>query len=299
MPPEPVSFDGQVIIVTGAGKGLGRAYARYLAANGARVVVNNRSHPGEEQASADRVVAQIREAGGEAVADHSEITAAEAGERLLALALDTWGRLDAHIANAGVSEGRSFHKQSPEEFRQNLEVNLYGTVNVLHPLYAHLYEQRRGAILLSTSVAGLYGEHGLPAYSTSKAALLGLTYALAHEGAARGLRVNAIAPYAATQMTAEHLPAALRERMSPEHVAPVAAWLVSDACAMNGEIVISGGGKVARARMMETEGCRLEGTDAEAAGTALAELAERPFDTHAPAAVEHFRRFVADLQPRD
>lgn len=295
MPPEPVTFEGHVVVVTGAGKGLGRAYARYLAANGARVVVNNRSHAGEETASADRVVAEIRDAGGEAVADYSEITAAGSGERLLALALDTWGRLDAHIANAGVSEGRSFHKQSPEEFRQNFEVNLYGTVNVLHPLYRHLYRQGGGAVLLSTSVAGLYGEHGLPAYSASKAALIGLTHALAHEGAGHGVRVNAIAPYAATQMTEAHLPESLRRRMSPDKVAPVAAWLVSDACPMNGEIVISGGGRIARARMMETAGRSMAGEGAAAAGAALSALGDAPFDEHAPAAVEHFRRFVAGV----
>ncbi len=299
MPHDGVAFDGRVIVVTGAGKGLGRAYARYLAANGARVVVNNRSHRGEETASADRVVAEIRAAGGEAVADYSDITADGAGERLLALALDTWGRLDAHIANAGVSEGRSFHKQSAEEFRRNFEVNLHGTVNVLHPLYRHLYEEGHGAILLSTSVAGIYGEHGLPAYSASKAALIGLTYALAHEGAAHGLRVNAIAPYAATQMTGEHLPAALQERMAPDHVAPVAAWLVSDACSLNGQIVISGGGKLALARMMETDGRRMDASGTDAAGAALEQIARLPFDRHAPAAVEHFRRFVADLLPQD
>jgi len=293
MPPEAVSFEGRVVVITGAGKGLGRAYARYLAGQGARVVVNNRSHAGEEQASADRVVEEIRQAGGEAVADYSEITAAGAGDRLLELALDTWGRLDAHIANAGVSEGRSFHKQSIEEFRQNFEVNLFGTVNVLHPVFRHFYEQRGGAVLLSTSVAGLYGEHGLPAYSSSKAALLGLTYALAHEGAGRGVRVNAIAPYAATQMTEAHLPEALRERMSPDYVAPVAAWLVSEVCGMNGEIVISGAGKVARAHMQETDGRWLESADAGQAGAALEELAGLPCDRSAPAAVEHFRRFVA------
>ncbi|NBC23638.1 MAG: SDR family NAD(P)-dependent oxidoreductase [Gammaproteobacteria bacterium] len=287
------------MIITGAGKGLGRAYARYLAARGVRVVVNNRSHPGEERASADRVADDIRAAGGEAVADYSEITDAGAGERLLRRALDTWGRVDAHIANAGVSEGRSFHKQSVDEFRRNFEVNLFGTVNVLHPLFRHLYEQREGAVLLSTSVAGLYGEHGLPAYSSSKAALLGLTYALAHEGSGRGVRVNAIAPYAATQMTEAHLPETLRERMAPDYVAPVAAWLVDERCTLNGEIVISGAGRIARARMHETEGCRVEGTEPEAAGAALESLCGLPFDRTAPAAVEHFRRFVAGAPVTD
>lgn len=299
MPPERADVEGRVVLITGAGKGLGRAYAHYLAARGARVIVNNRSHAGEAQASADRVVREIRDAGGEAVADHSEITLHGVGERLLELALDTWGRLDVHIANAGVSEGRSFHKQTQDEFRQNFEVNLFGTVNVLHPVFRHLYEQGAGAILLSTSVAGLYGEHGLPAYSSSKAALLGLMQALALEGAGHGLRVNAIAPYAATPMTEAHLSETLRERMSADRVAPVVAWLVSDACTLNGEIVISGAGRIARAHMMETQALSMLSRDIDEAGGILTRLGAAPFDRTAATAVQHFRSFIADAPDQD
>ncbi len=292
----PRETDSPVVLITGAGKGLGRAYAHYLAARGARVVVNNRSHAGEARASADRVVAEIREAGGEAVADYSEITEAGTGERMLELALDTWGRLDAHIANAGVSEGRSFHKQTPEEFRRNFEVNLHGTVNVLFPVFRHLYEQGRGAVLLSTSVAGLYGEHGLPAYSASKAALIGLMRALAMEGAGKGIRVNAIAPYAATQMTAEHLPPGLADAMTPDRVAPVAAWLVGGDCTLNGEIVIAGAGRIARARMMATAPLEMSSEDAAEAGALCVRLDDAPFDSYtADGAVRHFQQFIKGI----
>ena len=119
------------------------------------------------------------------------------------------------MANAGVSEGRSFHKQRMEDFRRVVEINLMGTANVLHPVFRHMYRQGRGSIVVSTSVAGLYGEHGLPAYSASKAALLGLMYSLSQEGAAHGLRINALAPFAATPMTEANLPPALADHLHP------------------------------------------------------------------------------------
>jgi NAD(P)-dependent dehydrogenase (short-subunit alcohol dehydrogenase family) len=297
----PGGFESRVAIVTGAGKGLGRAYALLLARQGARVVVNNRRHGSDAQASADRTVEDIRAAGGTAVADYNDVVSPGAGEALLGTALTAFGRLDIVIANAGVSEGRSFHKQSMDEFRHTFEVNLFGTAAVLQPAYSHLYEQRSGRVLLSTSVAGLYGEHGLPAYSASKAAVLGLMYALSQEGAARGVRVNAIAPYAATQMTAAHMPPELTGKLRPEDVAPVAAWLVSDDCALNGEIVITGGGRIARARMMETEGLTLDRRADGGAPVMSAEhwsaLAARPLDRSYAGAVAEFRAFASTLAP--
>jgi NAD(P)-dependent dehydrogenase (short-subunit alcohol dehydrogenase family) len=298
---DPVAgeFDGKVALVTGAGKGLGRAYARLLARLGAGVVVNNRRHGFDEPASADRTVAEIETAGGVAVAEYSDITTRGAGEALLETALAAFGRLDIVIANAGVSEGRSFHKQSMKEFRDTVETNLFGTAAVLHPAFRHFYEQRAGCLLLSTSVAGLYGEHGLPAYSASKAALLGLMYSLSQEGAPRGIRVNALAPYAATQMTAAHLKGELERRLRPDHVAPVAAWLVSDLCDISGEILIAGGGKVTRAHMMEAAGKLLE-RSAEDGIFAMTsrdwdELASQPLDRSYSGAIAQFRRFIANL----
>jgi NAD(P)-dependent dehydrogenase (short-subunit alcohol dehydrogenase family) len=248
VPDGQATLAGKVAIVTGAGKGLGRAYALDLAQRGARVVVNNRRHSGDTEHSADAVVREICARGGSAVADYSDAADPRCGEHLLATALQHYGRLDIVIANAGVSEASSFHKQSLDEFRRIIEINLMGTACLLHPTFRHLYQQRGGAIVVSSSAAGLHGEHGLPAYSASKAGVIGLCRALALEGAAHGVRINTIAPFAHTAMTRSSLPADMARRLPPEAVAPVVAWLASDDCALNGEVVVAGGGRVARAR---------------------------------------------------
>ena len=147
------------------------------------------------------MVSEIAQAGGTAVAEYSSVEDPDAGRRMLERSLESYGRLDAVIANAGVSEGCSFHKQKLDDFERVMDINLMGTVNILHPSFCHMYEQRHGSMLVSSSVAGLYGEFGLPSYSASKAALLGLMYSLSTEGASHGLRINALAPFGATNMT--------------------------------------------------------------------------------------------------
>jgi len=241
------AFEGKVVAITGAGKGLGRAYALHFAALGASVVVNNRRHAGEVESSADRVVGEIASAGGKAVANYSAVEHPEAGGSLLAAALENFGRFDCLIANAGITEGKSFRKQSLQELREVLEVNLMGTINVVHPAFCHLCEQKSGSVVVSTSSAGLFGEFGLPAYSTSKAGLIGLMRSLSLEAAPKNVQVNAIAPYAATQMTEDHLSTEIGAAMDPQRVAPVVEWLASGA--VSGEVLLAGGGKVARARM--------------------------------------------------
>jgi len=292
-------FENKVIIITGAGKGLGRAYALYLANLGARIVVNNRRHPGEEVSSADEVVAKIRAQGGTAIAEYSDVEDPDAGSRLLEVSLQTFGHLDALVANAGISEGRSFHKQNLEDFRRVCEINLMGTVNVLHPAFRHMYKQGRGSLVISSSVAGLYGEHGLPAYSSSKAALLGLMYSLSHEGRSHGLRINAIAPFAATQMTEKDLTPALRDQMQAGRVAPVLAWLISDDCSLNGETVIAGGGKMARARIMESVAIDLpprDEYDPDMMQHLWRQLITQPLDQAYSSALEQFGAFFIDAK---
>ncbi|MFO7551933.1 MAG: SDR family NAD(P)-dependent oxidoreductase [Haliea sp.] len=283
---------GKVAIVTGAGKGLGRAYAHELAARGARVVINNRAHATDSVRSADAVASEIAAAGGAAVADYSDAADPTCGEQLLAAALEHFGRLDIVIANAGVSEATSFHKQTLQEFRRIVEINLMGTAHLLHPTFAHLYRQRSGAIVVSSSAAGLYGEHGLPAYSASKAGIIGLCHALALEGAPHDVRVNTIAPFATTAMTRESLPPALLERLNPAAVAPVVAWLVSDSCSLNGETLVAGGGNIARARPLLSSPAATGGTPADitAAWSGL-----RPPDRDFPSAVAMFMSFSGSL----
>jgi NAD(P)-dependent dehydrogenase (short-subunit alcohol dehydrogenase family) len=292
----PLPLENRTVIITGAGKGLGRAYALHLAALGAGVVVNNRRHAGEAASSAERVVDEIRTRGGAAVAEHSSVEQPGSGAAMLQAALDHFGRLDAVVANAGVSEGRSFHKQDDlAAFQRVIAINLMGTVQAIHPAFRHLYAQGRGSVVLSTSVGGLYGEHGLPAYSASKAALIGLAHALAHEAAPHGVRVNALAPYAATQMTENGMSPALRERLGPERVAPVLAWLVSDACPLNNELLIVGGGRMTRARVAEAAPIDLPDDTNGVDGALPAlwdELERRPTDRYFHGALEQFAAFI-------
>lgn len=286
-------LQAQTFIITGAGKGLGRGYALHLAALGANVVVNNRSHAGEARSSAERVVAEITAAGGKAVAEHSDAEDPNSGENLLATALDTFGDLDGLVANAGVAEGTSFHKQSLAELRRTVEINLMGTMNVVHAVYQHLYQQSLGSIVVSTSVAGLYGEHGLSAYSVSKAGLLGLMYALSKEGVRHQVRVNALAPYGATQMTEEHLTDELKERMRPERVAPVVAWLMNPACSVSGEIIIAGGGLMGTARVREPVPVGIaDDADFAAVDQAWRKLSGLPLDIAYRGALQHSGGFL-------
>jgi NAD(P)-dependent dehydrogenase (short-subunit alcohol dehydrogenase family) len=287
------AFEDKVVVITGAGKGLGRAYALHFATLGASIVVNNRRHEGEAESSADRVVDEIAAAGGKAVANYSAVEDPEAGNSLLFSALQNFGRLDCLIANAGVTEGRSFRKQTLEQFRDVLEINLMGTVNVVHPIFRHLCEHGGGNIIFSTSSAGLFGEFGLPAYSASKAALVGLMRSLSLEGAPKNVQVNAIAPYAATQMTEAHLPDELAIRLDPGEVATVVAWLASNA--VSGEVLIAGGGGVARARMKTSPAVPVPAMNSSDWQT----LQSSKLDLESDSAGKHFEEFVASLRLRD
>jgi len=288
-------FTGRVAIVTGAGKGLGRAYAHFLAERGASLLINNRRHAGEQGgSSADRVVEEIVRAGGSAVADYGDATDVAAGERMVAAALARFGRLDILIANAGVEESVAFRNQGLEDFRRVMEVNFFGTLAVSHAAFRAMYAAGYGRILLTTSTAGLYGGLHLPAYSASKAAVIGLMRVLSLEGTRGGVLANAIAPYATTQMTKALTPAELHAPLNPEKVAPVAAWLVSEGLRRSGEVIVAGGGALRITRVMESDSALLagEGTSVE---ESLASLdAAGKFRPMASAQAE-FADFVAAL----
>jgi NAD(P)-dependent dehydrogenase (short-subunit alcohol dehydrogenase family) len=253
-----IRFDDTVAIVTGAGKGLGRAYAQLLAARGARVVVNNRRRSQDEPSSADEVVQAIRQAGGQAIANYESVEDPTAGERIVQQALDTWGRIDVLVNNAGVDQRSTFHKVSVEQFRQIFDINFYGSLYVTHAAYARMRAAGYGRIVVSTSVAGLYGLHGLTAYSASKAALIGFMRTLAAEGKSHNVLTNAIAPYAATPMTARqgNMPEEFMQTMSPEFVAPMVTLLVSEQTNLNGQVIIAGRGAFRRAANVEGHGLR-------------------------------------------
>lgn len=282
----------RVVIISGAGKGLGRAYAHYLAARNIAVIVNNRRHAGDAEPSADAVVREIRSAGGEAVAHYGAAEDPQTGESLLALALDCYGRLDAVIANAGVSEGATFCKQTPETIEQNITVNLLGTAYLLLPTFRHLYRQSSGHILVSTSAAGLFGEHGLPAYSASKAGLIGLMRSLAQEGHSHRVFVNAIAPFARTQMTEDTLTAASIPGLDPVEVAPIAARLIAPDNEISGEVIIAAAGKIARAAMMCGDANTVGGSTDDQLAEALGSLVTSPPEHEHSGAVAMFKAFV-------
>jgi NAD(P)-dependent dehydrogenase (short-subunit alcohol dehydrogenase family) len=253
-----IRFDDRVAIVTGAGKGLGRAYAMLLAARGARVVVNNRRRSKDEPSSADEVVQAIRQAGGQAIANYDSVEDPRTGERIVQQALDAWGRIDVLVNNAGVDQRSTFHKVSVEQFRQIFDINFYGSLYVTHAAYARMRAAGYGRIVVSTSVAGLYGLHGLTAYSASKAALIGFMRTLAAEGKSHDVLTNAIAPYAATPMTARqgNMPEEFLRTMSPEFVAPMVTLMVSEQTSLNGQVIIAGRGAFRRAANVEGRGVR-------------------------------------------
>lgn len=248
------ALQDQVIIVTGAGRGLGRAYALDLARRGARIIVNTRPRAATAAGSAEAVVDEIHALGGQAIAVPLAVEEADSGERLLNAALDAFGRLDGLLNNAGAPEARTLHKQTAEAFRQVFEINFFGALTPTLPIYRHLRAQGSGRILMSTSAAGLHGVHGMAAYSSSKAALIGLARVIALEGAERGVACNAIAPYAATGMTADYLDEINTIRMGPDRVAPVASWLMSPACPLNGQTLVAGAGAVRPAARIEGPG---------------------------------------------
>jgi len=233
-------FDGRVAVVTGAGDGLGRAHARLLAARGARVVVNDVAPD-----RADAVVAGVRAAGGQAVADGHTVATVEGGAAVVETALGAFGRIDIVVNNAGVLVDRAFHHLTPQMVDDVLDVHLRGAFNVTRPAWPHLREQGYGRVVLTTSSAGLLGHFGQANYATAKAGVVGLARALAVEGARHDIKVNAVAPLARTSMT-EAVLGPLGARLDPELVAPVVAWLCHQDCPLTGEIVSAAGGRVAR-----------------------------------------------------
>jgi NAD(P)-dependent dehydrogenase (short-subunit alcohol dehydrogenase family) len=246
----------RVAIVTGAGTGLGRAYALRLAADGLRVVVNNRRREVDEsgRGSADRVVEEIRGAGGTAMANHDDVCSDGAGARMVGQALENWGRLDVLVNNAGVEQHAAFHRITLEDFHRIVSINLTGTVDVTHAAWMHMREAGHGRVIVSASSAGLHGLHGLSAYAASKAALIAFARSIAAEGASRDVFCNAIAPYAATRMTAPYITdPAQRVTAAPEKVASLVAALAHEQCQVNGQVIVAGHGGARRATSVELD----------------------------------------------
>jgi NAD(P)-dependent dehydrogenase (short-subunit alcohol dehydrogenase family) len=271
-----IRFDNRVAIVTGAGGGLGRAYALDLASRGARVVVNDlggaRDGSGSSLSAAQSVVDEITAAGGEAMANGASVSDAAAVEKMVAYVKERWGRIDILVNNAGILRDKTFAKMSSEDFRLVMDVHLMGSVNCTKAVWELMREQAYGRILMTTSSTGLYGNFGQANYGAAKAGLVGLMKTLAIEGAKYNIKVNTVAPLAATRMTEDLLPPELLSRMGPETVVPAAVYLVSEDAPTNA-IINAGGGGFERAYVTLTKGIHVT-ADAMSAETVAARFAE-------------------------
>jgi len=256
-------FDGRVALVTGAGQGLGRQHALELAARGAKVVVNDLGGAldgsGSSTGPAAAVVEEITKNGGEAVANTDNVATPDGAQAIVRTALETFGRLDIVVNNAGILRDKSFKNMAPEEFDQVIAVHLRGSFLVTHAAWPHLREQAYGRVVMTTSPAGLFGNFGQANYSSAKMGLVGLTKTLAAEGAKYNIKVNAIAPIAWTRMTEELFPPDYKDKLSVELVTPVVAWLAHESNENSGETYSVGGGRVARVFVAEGPGFTKKG----------------------------------------
>ncbi|MEL3890022.1 SDR family NAD(P)-dependent oxidoreductase [Ferrovibrio sp. MS7] len=253
-----IDFQGRVAIVTGAGSGLGRSHALALAARGARVVVNDLGGAvdgtGGSAKAADQVVAEIKAAGGEAVANHDSVSDAAGAARIVQAAMDAWDRVDVLVNNAGILRDKSFAKMELGDFDTVVDVHLLGSAYVTKAAWPVMQAQNYGRIVMTTSAAGLYGNFGQTNYAAAKLGLVGLMNALKQEGAKNGILVNTIAPVAATRMTEALFPPALLPHLKPEYITAAVVYLCSEACNATGDIVSAGAGFYAKAQVVESEG---------------------------------------------
>jgi len=255
-----IRFDDRVAIVTGAGGGLGRQHALELARRGCKVVVNDLGGAvdgsGGSSAAAEQVVEEIKALGGEALANGSSVTDDAGVGFLVEQAMSAWGRVDILIANAGVLRDKSFAKMEMSDFEFVLGVHLMGTVKPAKAVWEIMRAQNYGRIVVTTSASGLYGNFGQTNYGAAKLAVVGFMNTLKLEGQKNNIHVNAIAPVAATRMTAGLMPPQIAERLKPDYVSPGVVFLCTEE-APTGAILTAGAGAFSLARIFETDGVYL------------------------------------------
>ena len=259
-----IRFDNRVAIVTGAGVGLGRSHALGLAARGAKVVVNDlgvdRSGSGQSSEAALSVVEEIKAAGGEAMAHGADVSDEAGVKDMVSQAMAAWGRIDICVNNAGILMDKTFAKMDMAAFRKVVDVHLIGSANVAHACWPIMREQQYGRVVFTSSASGLYGNFGQSNYGAAKAAMMGLMNVLHLEGARDNIRVNTLAPTAATRMTEDLLPKEAAELLAPETITPGLLYLVSED-APSRVILGAGAGSFAQTRVYETQGITLQDAD--------------------------------------
>jgi NAD(P)-dependent dehydrogenase (short-subunit alcohol dehydrogenase family) len=297
---EPVRFEDKVVIVTGAGGGLGRAHALLFARHGARVVVNDlggSAHgEGANASAADRVVAQIRELGGQAVANHDSVTD---GDKIVQNALDAFGRIDVVVNNAGILRDKSFAKMEDADWDLVYRVHVEGAYKVTHAAWPHLREQNYGRVIFTSSTSGIYGNFGQSNYGMAKLGLYGLTRTLALEGRKNNILVNAIAPTGGTRMTEGLIPASVFELLKPELVSPLVVYLGSEQCQDTSGLLEVGGGWIGKVRWERSLGAGFdprEGFTPEDVAAQWRTIGDFVGAAHPADNVEAMKEMMANLQ---
>lgn len=256
-----LGYDGKVVIITGAGGGLGRQHALLMASRGALVVINDLGgavdgsgpRSDADKGAAARVVDEIKALGGEAVADTNSVATPEGGAAVVQTALDAFGRVDVVVNNAGILRDKAFHNLEPAMTDAVIDVHLRGAFHVTQPAWRVMREQGYGRIVSTSSAAGIFGNFGQANYGAAKMGLVGFTHVLALEGAKYNIRANAIAPLALTRMT-EDLLGPLGDKLQPQLVSPLVAYLAHEDCPCTGQVFSVGGGRVAQVFIGEAPG---------------------------------------------
>jgi len=257
-----IDFTGRVAIVTGAGAGLGRNCAMELAKRGAKVVVNDlggaRDGTGGGAAAADLVVTEIKEAGGEAVANYDSVAEAEGGENIVKTAIDAYGKVDIVVNNAGILRDKTFLKMEPENWDAVIAVHLRGAYCVTRPAFDNMKANGYGRIIVTSSSSGVFGNFGQTNYGAAKMGLAGLANVLKLEGAKYNIKVNVLLPGAGTRMTEDVMPPEAFERAKVEYVTPATLYLCSEQCEDTGVYINAGGGHFSRSNIVSGLGVRFE-----------------------------------------